>query len=532
MNCEKPPDTFSLFKPDFPDSLPFHGLLRRLAPGELQELLILEFCLVHAGIRDARTVQELMGRWLAAGTLPGADLRIRIRERIPAFGAFPRVFGKAQDHAVKSIQQGIGALTWNTIPPGGAVAPACPRILFVSGELPSPMEWTAVFNSRKERLAAPDSDWLTVLRHALPVISGPGRGLASSTGTLTYDLVTAYAERHGIPHFHVLPSAGKHVPVHERPSFRDRTSVACTSEAKPCPGTVAMGCRDRLLALLSDAHLVLEIRRGGNLLKVLREQQAAHPRLQRILVSGTRAPRNQGNYQLIESFPQWSIPFSPPVPEPGGKTVRTVSVKARTGRMSRGIDWNRYLYHYTRARPGPWPGQSREEYLHSLLDNLKGSAHGAQDTLARILCEGRIRGSGEMIRGAFPVVSWTSRPPGELASIRKWNAALIRWTFEPYGIAVRRNIAMREGAKPTVYAGDDVYRRLAASERFRYQRHEPPRCSWKLEREWRSRGDFPLVGLSGNDAFVFVPRIEDMEALEGDFPCVLPVAVLDEALQP
>jgi len=72
---------------------------------------------------------------------------------------------------------------------------------------------------------------------------------------------------------------------------------------------------------------------------------------------------------------------------------------------------SRYLIHYTRACPGPWPGQKIMDYCRSLVRGDKDSMHTAFDTLMRIIRERRIRGGARLTRGNCPVVSFTECAP-------------------------------------------------------------------------------------------------------------------------
>jgi hypothetical protein len=194
------------------------------------------------------------------------------------------------------------------------------------------------------------------------------------------------------------------------------------------------------------------------------------------------------------------------------------------------ISWKEHLYHYTRSRPGPWPGESYEEYLASLLRGDPLSGHTALDTLSRILSEGTLRASGELIRGRRPVTSWTSIAPGELDSIRHWNPALLRWTFEPYGLALPRKRLVEAGARPVIYGNDRVYEKLKDSDRFRFQRCQGLRFDWKREREWRAERDFELERLAPGDGFIFLPTPNDAEELEHRLAlvgavCNLPIVI-------
>jgi hypothetical protein len=210
-----------------------------------------------------------------------------------------------------------------------------------------------------------------------------------------------------------------------------------------------------------------------------------------------------------------------PIPLKGGtKSTGAALLKGEAKALAR----ERYLYHYTRPCPGPWPGQSYRDYLDSLLEGEGSCGHDALDTLERILSEGCIRGSHRLVRGVDAVVSWTSRPPQDLTEMRRWNRGLMRWTFEPYGIALNRRELRRLGAKPAVYGTSQLYQELSPEERYRFQSQGSTGMSWKLEREWRLLGD--LVLHEDMDAFVFVPTASDAEELERRGQPIFPVRVL------
>ncbi len=149
--------------------------------------------------------------------------------------------------------------------------------------------------------------------------------------------------------------------------------------------------------------------------------------------------------------------------------------------------------------------------------------HSALDTLLRILAEGRIRGSHRLVRGLEAVISWTSRPPQELAAIRHWNRTLGRWTFEPYGIAVNRQWLRNLGAKPAIYGADAVFERLPRHERFRFQVGDSIRALWRREREWRLLGDLQLD--PSMDVLVLAPDAAAMERIAGEVTFPYRVAV-------
>lgn len=142
-----------------------------------------------------------------------------------------------------------------------------------------------------------------------------------------------------------------------------------------------------------------------------------------------------------------------------------------------------HLWHYTRSCPGPWPGQTRDEWFGSLLENHPGAAHSGGDALDRILHERKIRACGKMIKGAHPVVCFSERSPDELLNLRRYKPALLRWDFEPFAIGIPKSLC--PDIRPVVYS-------FQPTNNYLYQKHDPPKVDFMHEAEWRNLGDFHL----------------------------------------
>ena len=171
------------------------------------------------------------------------------------------------------------------------------------------------------------------------------------------------------------------------------------------------------------------------------------------------------------------------------------------------------LYHYTREPDGAWPGESRAAYLDWLIDGPLDSRRDAVDALKRMLAEGRIRGSGRLMPNREPMVSFTAAPPEAVAKLRRFRASLHRWDFRPYGIAVRRDVLERLGARPVRYLPPSELDRLTPGERLFAQKHDPPGTDWSAEMEWRLRGDLCLTELPREALSVLAPTLEEATAL-------------------
>ncbi len=436
---------------------------------------------------------------------------------------------------VMAPEASCGGAVGRPLPP--ADLPECPGILFAKGCPSAPPPLLAVFNSRKPRLVSPLSSWLEGLRSSLGALEHGKIALAGSTGTLTYDLASVFAHRFGFLQLLVAPFPLTETEPHFHRLFGEKAAdipvISCALCGAPCPAKLPLKCRDRLLAWLSDLHLVLEIRSGGNLLAVLEELQTRSPRPRLVMKPEGTGSGNGGNRILLRKFPKHTVGFNPPGQH---QPARSKSFAPANFSPSSGLHVTRinevalrdYLFHYTRACGGPWPGQTYRQYLLELLepDGLPGRS--AFDTLLRIAAEGLLRAHCRMVRGRTAVVCWSSLHPKELSLIRKWRPGLARWTVEPYGVALRRDLLRSLGAKPAIYGSAQSYSKLPESERFRFQLSgRGSSAGWRHEREWRSAGDLALGDIRPGQGFYFVRSAGEAERFYDRVEPGLPVLAIN-----
>lgn len=169
------------------------------------------------------------------------------------------------------------------------------------------------------------------------------------------------------------------------------------------------------------------------------------------------------------------------------------------------------LLHCTRRREGPWPDQSRDDYLAELILGSPSADRSPLAALRRILVERRIRASSLAIRGGYPVVSFTAESLENLPRLRAFRSHRHRWDFEPFGVAIRRDWLVSRGARPVIYGDSGDWDRLADVDRPFFQLHATRERSgrimadWTVEREWRSPADIDLTEIPASAAWVFVP---------------------------
>ncbi|MCU0958755.1 MAG: hypothetical protein MUF48_01505 [Pirellulaceae bacterium] len=279
--------------------------------------------------------------------------------------------------------------------------------------------------------------------------------------------------------------------------------------------------RDALLLAASQRVLALRVRRGGQVLRLLErrlaeEPRSAEPRVTVVTGSDFVSARVARTLVMQGAAAREYAPDGAPSAasaQRGALAAPTQSSQFCTpAELPRGA----FLNHSTRGVHGPWPDQSRDDYLDSLILGRNEAVHTPLATLRRILLERRLRATSRAIRGGTPVVCFTAAELTELGQLRTFRAHRRRWDFEPYGISIAQSWLVAHGARPVVYGDESCWRQLPDEQRPFFQRRlsgQRSEIDWSREREWRHPGDVDLAELGADDAFVFVPGREEARQL-------------------
>jgi hypothetical protein len=385
----------------------------------------------------------------------------------------------------------------------------CCEVVFTFGEIRILENTLAmIVNSRVSRRISPDTPWVVKTKWLAGYAAQNGWTLVSSCGSIPYLLASWLAK--GGPAVIVLDSplpfmGNEKILGNFSQEFLNIFDIEKTlfiskfgMELSPKAGQ-RMVERDAMAVALADVLLPCQVRPAGNMAGFIASAQAKGKtifhnensetpsnNLNTIDASLPRAVRQVRFEKSIELFPKNGHPENP---------------------------FSDYFFHYTRAYFGPWPGQSWADYLHELTLNEEDSQHEALDALRRILREKRIRASGRLIRGSYKVVSFTERPPKEFDIICKWRRGLMRTTFEPFGIAVRRSILIEKGAKMVSYGSDELFKKMTDDIKPYFQKASSSCADWSREKEWRLIGDLKFNNLNQSDWFVFVPDLTYLDSL-------------------
>jgi len=201
----------------------------------------------------------------------------------------------------------------------------------------------------------------------------------------------------------------------------------------------------------------------------------------------------------------------------------TVAVSAETatdGPLRHPQDW---LCHWTRPCGGPWPEQPATEYMDELLLGCETADRSALATLLRIVSSRVVLAS--VIRHQQRAVSFTEVPLNTFRERRIYRRHRRRYDFEPWGIAIRRDVLVQRCVQPVQY-GTPMSQPTdaeATSVWFQPATDQSGQIDWREEREWRLVNDLELHGVSTSAICLFVDTSSEAEIVRAmcDWPVVV-----------
>ena len=480
----------------------------------------------------------------------------------PTQRARPQTVDKAVAMSSHWRAQGVRVLTLHDLNAPRVSTHPIPPVIFARGnrsilDLPAAM----VLNSRTRRLVTAQDPWIRTTKKMVRFALQRGFALASSYGTLPYSLATRLAKDRPmlIACDDVLPfmkgKEGEERFLHQYGNLFDMKNTLFLSTFPP--GRVPAARyrhteRDHLVAAAASLLLPVWVRPGGNMATIMeralrRGVRTAHAsdvdaengspktcrpmqpnpktgKRSRLEPSTGRGPRRDH----LDASPGGRAASRPVQPEgthsenhhvpaqvPSPEVIAEAGALARTGS---------YLVHYTRSCPGPWPGQTLAEYCDSLIEAWPLANHTAFDTLVRILERRVIHAAGRFTRGGLPVVCLTELFPSELRDVTRWRTGLLRWSFEPYGIALPKSSLFAMGARPVIYGVEEALPDLGRDLVHLFQVQRADGTNWSAEKEWRIASDLRLTGPLLDEMLVLVPSHAEARVVADRFCCRVIVA--------
>ncbi len=464
-------------------------------------------------------MEEVQKAFLKAGVAHGAQESISINEIL-----------RAAKQSEDWMEQGIFLIRKDQLKSPFPELHDPPPVFFAFGDsaiLEKPS--VSILSSRRSRRITPLDPWLLTTRVLAESATEKGCAIVSSYGTPGYFLVSLLSK--GFPTIIVCPnllpfmnpSKGRAKFVSE---YGDVFDFRHTLFLSPFPPGTQPAVpqrlleRDHMVAALSCEIHAVDARAGGNMEAVLdvATRRRAPVRLHNTVELEKERGRNRAAKALESREAHGSIKTGlDSGTSKSGRTNIQGAPEDSTANSSiypsdaHCSEESVFLYHYTRSCPGPWPGQTIGEYWRSLINGCNDAGHTALDTLARILREGVIRAGNKLTRGETRVVCFSECEPSLLRNIVKWRPGLVRWSFEPYAIGIRRASLMKLGALQVIYGKDEDYVKLSESVKHLFQVKMTSSNDWSLEKEWRIVGDITLNAVSCSDIVVIVATMEEEE---------------------
>ncbi|HWO57562.1 MAG TPA: hypothetical protein VNN55_08345 [bacterium] len=357
------------------------------------------------------------------------------------------------------------------------------------------MTRVAILNSRQSKTPVGDDPWVRQTCRAVQHTASQGGVVVSSVGLNTWELVTWLGGHLRAPLRLLVPTTMR---GEERTGILRRFALdSSTVEFVEVPAESSRSAkswwnaRDRAIVAQADRIVPVSVRHDGTLAQLL---AGATDR---------------------EIDPQFRVPYNL---RSHHERVRLDSSRLNPELQTWSGDW---LIHWTRACHGPWPGESDADYYADLVNSTGEYCRSAIRTLARIVREGRIRGSAWRIGARATVVAFTALPPPESLSLVRWRPRWSRWSFEPYGIAIRRDALMAAGARAVQYVDERQWRALPDDAKPLAHRRGKKSDIWPAEREWRTAGDLSLDQLPSDAVRLLVRSAADTAMLpDGNRFCV------------
>ena len=333
--------------------------------------------------------------------------------------------------------------------------------------------------------------------------------LASCTdwdSDVTVTDVDQVAEPPAVEHY----VAGTYWPVFVSQPFSVIVNDNTTDDSKITAQNTFSGLpiADRVLFAAGECLQVLHLRSSGTIRTLLTQHIQDDERCESIVVLASDAAGQTPT--IVSDSAHCVVPWllkpnlfiDQAVNKPSDTEVlRAPESSLESTPLSHPGDW---LLHWTRSTVGPWPDQDEQEFNDELILGCRSADRSVLATLMRIVNEGRLWASSEAIRGGYRVVSFTEVPLHEFRRRRAFRRHRRRYDFEPWGIAIRRDLLESSGARPVHYGDDQTWQRSCESDRPFFQNAGTGTGWTKDEREWRIVEHLKLNDLPQSAVVVFV----------------------------
>ncbi len=340
-----------------------------------------------------------------------------------------------------------------------------------------------ILNSAHSKYPIGTDPWIQATKKAVNSLAGQPVKMLSSTEPVMWDIVTVLAGKNGMEIILIVNARNDREGqkefkrlIREFALDKNRTSPLYLGESAVNQPKKLWIIRDNLALKTADVVYPVSIRPGGKLDNLLLNSNINAEVRNDFRIDWLK--KKETEKRLVYDFSDLMVN---PFPE------------------------GEWLVHWTRSSQGSWPGEKAWEYYRDLFENPHTYVRSARETLIKILTERLIRGSSWKLPGGVKAVSLTSLAPDEAVPLMRWRKRFVMYSFEPYGVAIKRDILVLMGARKVQY--EKPYAGSSSDKLFVQSPGE--KGNWTKEKEWRIRGDLRLNTIDRKDYFAIVPDESD-----------------------
>lgn len=351
------------------------------------------------------------------------------------------------------------------------------------------LQSAVILLSRQNLRPSLSDEWVRSLKKAVEFVKSNNYKLLSSVGTPNWEITTACTSRNDI-------SLSLFVPVLQH---QDKIELS-----KQIKAEFALGASHKLIWLQSHAFdkltqddflkrdesivnaadiiIPVSVNPDGNMSKLIQKAKNAG----KSIVSDFQVKYQKSSHKLSYAIDQSQL----------SNDIKQFN--------------SDYIFHWTRATNGPWPGEQRIEYYRDILSS-DSYPRDAFETLKRIVKSKLICGSSKNMPGNTKTVSFSGLKPVDTIKLMCWRARFRQMSFEPFGIGIEKETALQIGIEPVKYY--DPGNKEIPNDTQPWLTQSLGRITdWRNEKEFRHRGDLDLSSIPKDK--MIVVTYKKNEALE------------------
>ncbi len=344
--------------------------------------------------------------------------------------------------------------------------------------------------SRQPLRPCSQTGWIRQSQAAVRRLKEDNYTLLSSVGMATWEMLTALASLHQMPLKLYLPAVSHEDFLKKKAYYRTQFDLADTlTEYMPViienrnkTKEEIWTQRDKRLVGEADLLLPVSIKEGGHISDLIKA-----------------CPEKKISFDYKIDYEYRGIPLA--------YEIERGRIKAETAALA-----EQYLIHWTRTANTAWPEERLLDYYRDILKSEEYPRN-ARATLLRILTDKKIYASKKNMPARTATVSFSALSPLELQPLMKWRARYRQMAFEPYGLGIKKETALRRGVVPVGYYDRLDNRKKEYTRDWRYQ-STGRITDWRNEKEYRFKGDFCFDGIANDDLIAVCRYGEEARMIE------------------